>query len=122
MIETSPAHSVLQELILPEDMLLEAEEQYPGLIRLRLATRNHARLLVDGEAWNFFLEESQADEAKLQLEERLYNQRGQLDPVLWDYVWHRVAEAILAVRQGHREHRRRMALRRKKKNVPKDGT
>lgn len=115
MIETSPAYDVLQGFILPEDPLQQAEEQFPGLIRVRVTTRNRARLIVEGETWNFFLDESQVDEAKFQLEETLYNKKDNIEPLFWDLVWHHAAEAILAVRQGHREARRNAQLRRRQK-------
>ena len=122
MIKVSSAFETLQEFILPDEQLAEAEEQFPGLIRVKMTTRNKVRLLVQKKTWNFFLDESQVDEAKFQLEETLYNKKDDIEPLFWDLVWHHAAEAILAVRLGHREHRRRVALRRKKKNVPKDGT
>lgn len=103
MTNVSFSQYALREHILPRDELYGAEVQFPGAIRLLLATRRHARLSVKDRAWDFFLNEKSAEEVQFQLEKTTYNNKLTVSPVLWELAWHRAAEAILAVRQGHRE-------------------
>jgi len=114
MIITSPAHDTLREYMLTDDELIGAEKEFPGAVRIYKATRNHVRVLVHGTAWNFTLDESQENDMKFQLESNGHNDKNQVHPVLWGLIWHRAAEAVLAVRKGHEEYRRNKAPRSRK--------
>ncbi len=124
MPSNSPSQMKLREFVLTDEQLLDAEEQFPGIIRLSMATRNKARVLVEGSAWDFSMDESRAENPILQLTVRRWNRDGAVPPLLRDFVYHRAAEAILAARVGHEEHRRHMKERREREHLqtmPRDG-
>ncbi|HVV15425.1 MAG TPA: hypothetical protein VHD55_03445 [Candidatus Paceibacterota bacterium] len=112
MSSTSPSQVKLREFILTDEQLFDAEERFPGIIRLYLATRNRARVLVEGHAWEFSLDEPSADNPVLLLVPRQWNRKESITPELWTLVWHKAAEAILAARVGHEEHRHHLKERR----------
>ncbi len=100
----SETDSSLSFYLMPNHLLKEAEQLYAGRVRLIMAWHYGARLNVDGIVWNFFIEKTQEQAKELQLVSPQLGPRD-LPPLLWELVWHRAAEASLAVRRYHAEAR-----------------
>jgi len=104
---THEKDDLLREHLLINHKLTDAETMYPGCIRILSTGRYHARIEVDGTGWEFKIVEVKLNEFKL-----LSRFPRDIYPsVLWELVWHRAAEAMLAHRKGHFEADRNKKLR-----------
>lgn len=113
MTDETPASSVsvddlLREHILPQDEVAELEVVHGGKTALLSVGRYGARLDVDRHILEFKLEEPDGRTDYFTVKERCAT--PQVCAELLALAWHKAAEAILAVRRGHREYN----LRRKK--------
>jgi hypothetical protein len=87
--------------MMTNELLQLAEQKNPGAVRLLLATRNKARMLVYMKVWNFeFIELHGRKRFTVVGRHSLEDD----DNLLVSLVWHRAAEAIQAVRRGHLEY------------------
>jgi hypothetical protein len=105
-IVTHEKDDLLRECMLTDSGLMMAEMGHPGSVRVLSSGRYHARLSVDGEGYEFSITETGLDEFGL-----VSNYPDDPQDLLYDLVWHRAAEAILAHRKGHFEAKRNKLLR-----------
>lgn len=103
----SPQRAELLQHILDDDDLEYAERIFPGKVRVLMCRRNSANLSVMEYVFMFSLppdEKKEKQELRAQLYEGDIDIFQRLYPELWDYIFHRAAEAILALRNGHKSH------------------
>lgn len=103
MINISRQRAALLEHLLSDEVLGYCEETYPARIRLLASTRKRATLRVGGSLVVYQLSD-RLGKIGLVAETQDADAFRRDDPDLWALSFHRAAEAILAVRNGHKEH------------------
>lgn len=104
-LEISPQREELLRHILPQKVLESCHEDFPGAVRLHLIRRTRAVVLVRGEPVSFHLPEAEQGGCTMSAKaarSTLAVQRTH--PDLWGLARHTAAEAMLALRNGHKEY------------------
>ncbi|MBI2004755.1 hypothetical protein HYS79_01165 [Patescibacteria group bacterium] len=109
-IPFSPNDGVLRFNLLSGDKLRQAEEECAGVVRVIAAGRYTARLRVGEEVWKFFLTDDPS------VEFAASGGDANCDDLLRRLAFHRAAEVMLALRQGHKE----AVLSRQQKKLAKE--
>ena len=103
----------LRSYLLTDEELALAEAANPGVVRIKTAGRYAVRLRVGTHTLGFNLKKYPNGEKEFGIATSTMS--GEMPSLLSSLVWHRAAEAILAVRQGHLEYR----LERQKRKASK---
>lgn len=91
--------------ILSHDTLSYCHERYPGAVRLELVRRTRAVLRIHDKVVGYHL--SELDQGFVTLKTEASQSTKQLEtshPALWSLGLHIAAEAMLALRNGHKEY------------------
>ncbi len=116
--DPSAQREALQKLVLEQSQLEYCHERYPGAVRLILVRRTSAVLRIRDRQVRFHLPEEDHGHVELTAEGALSTLKfKQSHPALWGLALHIAAEAMLALRNGHKEHVR---VRKRKKAATAD--
>jgi hypothetical protein len=124
----SPQREELQSYILDDASLEYVEQKFPGLIRIETCRRTRAVLTLKlkpssaKQTITYHLPEDEKGDATLQIEATRARMITENYPDLWAYARHRACEAMLALRNGHKEHVRVSARRRASKKLDQQQT
>lgn len=100
----SPQRTELLRHILKKPSLEYCHERYPGAIRLVLVRRTRAVLMVRERQVRYHLSEPDHGAAELTADTAKSTRTlQQSHPALWSLGFHVAAEAMLALRNGHKE-------------------
>ena len=113
MSSISLSDAELRVHVLPDHLIYEAEGASFETIRLLSCGRYSARLMVGKEIWHFSLCETANGERELSV---CGFEHSEMGSAIWRLAWHRAAERMLAVRQGHLEYRHNNRRAHTKKN------
>lgn len=102
--EVSPEREELQRHILPRSQLEYCHERYPGTVGLVLVRRTRAVVLVHNRPLYFHLTNEALSAPELEAEGYVLRWLKERHPALWGLAQHLACEAMLAVRNGHKEH------------------
>lgn len=108
-VETNLTIEHLRELILTNEELVTYERQNDEPIRLLSVRRYEARFEVESRVFNFRLSHPSPHGHRCLLNE---TGNGFLKSLVQHkLLWHKAAEALLAIRKGHMEYRRNRQLK-----------
>lgn len=116
----SPQRRELQRHVLPPEVLAWCQGDYPGAVNLHIVRRTRAVVLIRGERVAFYLPKDEHGECTLQAEgakSTLSLERSH--PDLWGLARHIAAEAMLALRNGHKEYVRVKKRKQQSTQLPK---
>lgn len=102
---------ILRTYLLTDGELTDAERLWAGSIRLIASGRYGARFDVDGVVLTFCLGFGEDGKQELLVSPGYDRSAAKRNLELRVLVWHRVTEAILAVRKGHDEYNKRRSAR-----------
>lgn len=105
-------NTLLREKLLMQEELAAAEVVHAGTIALLSVGRYGARLNANGTIIEFKLMEPEGEDDHLGIVQR-YLPYGMSEELI-ALAWHRAAEAMLAVRQGHMEFNKRRKARKER--------
>jgi hypothetical protein len=110
MTELTPQRKELLSHLLPDDTLEYVEEKFPGAVRVALVRRTRAivKLKLKGYErlkviYYHLPEPDEFGECPLSVESAHEWWLRPKEPDLWQLATHRACEAMLAVRNGHKE-------------------
>jgi hypothetical protein len=112
----------LQRHILDDRTLAYVEEKYPGIVRIELCRRTRAIAALKLPGYRFpirvyyHLPPEETGDCTLTTESRSGAKLMCEQPDLWSFARHRACEAMLALRNGHKEHARSV----KRAKIPAD--
>lgn len=93
--------------LLPQSQLEYCHERYPGAVRLELVRRTRAVLRIHTRPVYFHLSEEDHGQVMFTVEgAQATLSLEKTHPALWKLGFHIAAEAMLALRNGHKEHAR----------------
>jgi hypothetical protein len=126
MTETREVISLQREELLrnllPQSQLEYCHERYPGAVKLELVRRTRAVLRIRERPVYFHLSEEDRGQVAFTAEgAQATLSFEKTHPALWKLCFHTAAEAILALRNGHKEHAR-VSSRKKRTNQQADVT
>lgn len=107
--EITSTDDELRSHLLTDAGLSECEEVHPGKVHLLAVGRYTARLQAESSVVTFSLRETPRNGKSLFAE--FFGNEPEQGSLLWELLWHKSAEAMLAVRRGHTEARLRNKAR-----------
>jgi hypothetical protein len=110
----SDESNMLREHLLTTEMLKHLQRLHPGAIRVLSVLRENARVSVNDKVFLEFDILVLNNGSEYLLEVGGYSGSKTLPESLWELARHEAAEAMLAVRQGHRDSQRRRAEKKEK--------
>jgi hypothetical protein len=110
--------------ILDDATLAYVEEKFPGIVRITLCRRTRAIVVLKLPGYRFavhifyHLPAEETGDCTLTIKSKSAQKLMRERPDLWSFARHRACEAMLALRNGHREYARTRARTSDTADVP----